>query len=245
MRAETISIEKLVVSLIVAGALALVSGRPAGAQEAGGGAVLKENLDLPYDARGEEEEEEEAPEIVVFYGQQLEGDGFFYAVDRSGSMQDSGELGVAKRELGRNVMEFSDNVQFGIVFFDVNVIKFPANGQPSEASPAMKSAATSWIQSVPGGSGSCCQQGLIAALQMANRATSGRRVLVYLGDGGGTCQGADEATYLNTTLSVVTASNYNRVQINTIGVLNVGSIQENFLRRLAAANGGTYKRINR
>lgn len=61
------------------------------AQDLGSGG-LKENLDLPLDAIGEAGEEEDAPEVVNFYGQTLEGDGFFYAVDRSGSMQDSGEL---------------------------------------------------------------------------------------------------------------------------------------------------------
>lgn len=215
-----------------------------GVAQDGGGAV-KENLDLPYDARGEEEEEEDAPEIVTFYGQQLEGDGLFYVVDRSGSMQDSGELAIAKREMVRNISEFSERVQFGMVFFDASVSKFPPSGQPAEANPGMKAAATSFIQAIPGGHGSCCQQGITACLQIANRATAKRKVLVYLGDGGGTCQGANEEQYLRTALGTISAQNYQRVQINTIGVLDVGRIQEDFLRRLASSNGGNYKRITR
>ena len=54
-----------------------------------GSVGTKDNLDLPVDAVGENvTEEEDAPEVVIFYGQQLEGDGLFYTVDRSGSMQD-------------------------------------------------------------------------------------------------------------------------------------------------------------
>ena len=226
----------------------IVTGLPttASAQDAGlGGAATKENLDLPFDAQGESEEEEDAPEIVTFYGQQLEGDGIFYAVDRSGSMQDSGELAIAKREITRNVQEFSDRVQFGIVFFDANVNKFPSSGQPAEANPGMKSSAASFIQSMPGGSGSCCQQGIAAALQMANMASAKRKVIVYLGDGGGTCHGADEATYLRTALGTITAQNYQRAQINCIGILSPGQRNEDFMRQLSASNGGTYTRKTR
>ena len=94
---------------------------------------VKENLDLPFDAVGESESEEDAPEVVIFYGQQLEGDGFFYTIDRSGSMQDSGELGRAKQEVSRNVSEFSFRTQFGVVFFDSGLQRFPSSGRPVEA----------------------------------------------------------------------------------------------------------------
>lgn len=209
----------------------------------GAPAQNKENLDLPFDALGEEEEEEEAPEVVNFYSTNLEGDGFFYVVDRSGSMQDSGELQRAKAEINKNISEFSSRVQFGIVFFDAGLMRFPGSGQPAEATEAMKQGAKGFVNAVPGGGGSCCMQGILAALQFANRAKSKRKVIVYLGDGGGTCMGADEAQYLNKAISTITGQNYQRVKINTIGVLNVTQVCENFLRRLASANGGTYTRI--
>jgi Mg-chelatase subunit ChlD len=207
--------------------------------------LTKENLDLPYDALGEDEDEEEAPEVVSFYGQSLEGDGFFYSIDRSGSMQDSGELNIAKQEVTKNISEFSDRVQFGVIFFAADVLKFPPGGQPADATPSMKSAGISWVNSAQGSHGSCCQAGLIAGLQMANQASAKRKVLVYLGDGGGTCSGVDEGTYLNQTLAVVTSQNFQRITINTIGVLSYGQIQEKFLRNLASANGGTYTKISR
>jgi hypothetical protein len=224
--------------------LAVAPGAPA--QDLGvGGTGTKENLDLPFDARGESEEEEDAPEIVNFYGQQLEGDGFFYVVDRSWSMGDNGELDIAKREMVRNVNEFTSRVQFGMVFFDAAIRKFPASGTPAEANPALKGSAISFIQATQSGSGSCCQQALVAGLQLANMASSKRKVLVYLGDGGGTCQGADESLYLRQTLAAVTSQNYQRIQINAIGVLSPGRINEDFMKRLASSNGGTYTRIVR
>ena len=216
------------------------------AQELAGTAATKENLDLPFDAIGDSEEEEDAPEIVTFYGQQMEGDGIFYVIDKSWSMNDSGELDIAKREVIRNVQEFSARVQFAIVFFDANVSKYPSSGMPAEANPGMKASAVSFLQSTVWTTyGSCCQAGLAQGLRFANMATSKRKVMVYVGDGGGTCQGADEATYLRQTLGAITSQNYQRVQINCIGVLNPSALGVDFMKRLSATNGGTYTRITR
>jgi hypothetical protein len=209
-----------------------------------GGTGIKENLDLPLDALGDTGEEEDVPETIHFYGQIYEGDGFFFTIDRSRSMQDSGELQIAKREMIRNIQELSNRTQFSVNFFDSDLIYFPQSGRPAEATVAMKAAATAFINSTPGGAGSCCQKGLLNALRFGNLSSVKRKVVVYVGDGGGTC-GGDEATYLERTLAIVAQHNYQRVQINTIGVLMTGrAAQEQFLRRLAAMNNGTYRRAN-
>lgn len=218
---------------------------PVAAQSVGNTAQTKENLDLPYDAVGEGADEEDAPEVVQFYGQNYEGDGIFYVIDRSGSMQSSGELEIAKREVTRNLSEFSSRVWFGIVFFDANVVKYPASGQPQEATSANKQGGINWVQGMKGGNGSCVQQGLVAGLQFANRAASERRVVIYVGDGGGTCHGADEPGYHRQTLGVVKRQNYQKAQINCIGVLQVGSNRRQFLQTLASMNSGTYSEITR
>ena len=204
---------------------------------------IKENLDLPFDALGENDDEEDAPEVVNFFTVTLEGDGFFYIIDRSGTMQDSGELQRAKAEVQKNIAEFSDRVQFGIFFFDQGLMKFPNNGQPATADMAMKQSAKSFVSGTQGGVGTCGLAAIQAALQMANQAKSQRKVIVYLSDGGGTCQGGDEAQYLQKTLSTVASMNFQRVKINTIGVLQVNALGEQFLRKLAAMNGGTYTKI--
>ncbi len=224
--------------------LSLLPFLPASVQGARGDeAASKENLDLPLNALGTDEDEEDAPEIVNFYTLQLEGDGFFYVVDKSGSMNNAGELAIAKREITKNITEFTDRVQFGVFLFSSNVAKFPSSGQAAEASSSMKSAAISWIQSQQSTPGSCVQAGLSAALQMANTCTAKRKVITYVGDGGGTCNGANEAEYLQQTLAAVTAQNFQRIQINCIGVLSYPKLNEDFMKNLAAMNGGTYTRI--
>ncbi len=233
-------------SLLIAIALSHGFGVIANAQSLVG-TGSKANLDLPYDAgiSDGDDTDDDTSEIIQFYGQTFEGDGTFIAVDRSGSMQDSRELDIAKREISTMIQALSDRVYFGLCFFDRGILKFPASGRATEASPAMKAAAMNWVQTVRGGSGSCCQEGLMTALAFANSAPSQRRVVVYVGDGGGTCKGANESTYLQTTLSAVKSQNYNRAQVNTIGVLNVGPLQDQFLRALATSNNGTYTKIAR
>ena len=211
----------------------------------GNGVATKENLDLPFDARGtSQEEEEDAPEVVVFYNQQLEGNGIFYVLDASTSMETQGELAIAKREILKNVSEFSSEEQFGIIFFNADVRKFPAAGTPAQANPAMKAAATAFVESATGAQGSCCQQGMIAALQMANLSTALKKVIVYVGDGGGYCgPGTGGSLFQDQTVLAVTQQNYQRIQINCIGVLSPPPANEEFMQHLAHANQGTYSRI--
>jgi Mg-chelatase subunit ChlD len=78
---------------------------------------------------------------------------------------------------------------------------------------------------------------------MANASSAKRKVITYVGDGGGTCNGANEAEYLQQTLAAVSAQNYQRIQINCIGVLSSPKLNEDFMKKLAAMNGGTYTRI--
>jgi hypothetical protein len=208
---------------------------------------LKENLDLPYDSLAEANEEEDAPEVVFFYGLVLEGDGFFYTVDKSGSMG-QGELPIAKREISRNISEFSERTQFAVNFFASEVDKFPPDQLPVEATPQQKQAALAFISGIQVGGGSCCQKGLLEALRYANVCSAKRKVIIYVGDGGGTCRssGLDEASYQAQTLQLVQTQNYQRVIINTVGVLmhTQQPFHEQFLKTLAQQNGGTYRRIN-
>ncbi|MDO8508548.1 MAG: VWA domain-containing protein [Nanoarchaeota archaeon] len=211
--------------------------------QSGAAAPLKQNLDLPYDAIGASEDEEDAPEIISFYGQNFEGDAFLYVIDKSSSMRDSGELEIAKKEVIKNVAEFSPRVQFGIVDFDTNVQSYPNSNSLLDANPANKSNAISYINSIQGSQGSCCEEALLKGIRMINSSNSPRRVVNYVGDGGGTCKGANEAEYLQRSVKTVTSANFKRAQINSIQVLDSQNLNEEFLKNLASANKGTYVKI--
>lgn len=234
--------------VLVAAGLALSAGGrgTTGTALATGGkaAASKENLDLPYDAVGDTDGPGDQVVNISFLGQTFEGEAFFYVIDRSSTMEASGKLLDAKRQVLQNIAEFSEHVEFGIFFFDKSVSQYPQSGQPSEATPAARASATAWVQATEGGHGTCCQAALTAAIRMANRSSAKRKTIIYLSDGGGTCPGSDdEEAYLRQTISAVSAQNWQRVQVNTIGVLTIGPLQESFLRNLAATNGGSYTRL--
>jgi hypothetical protein len=206
------------------------------AQGLGSTSQTKENLDLPYDAIGEGSEEEIAPSVIVFYGQSFEGDGVFYVIDRSGSMQGAGELDIAKREVVRNIKEFSSNMQFAVVFFDSNVLKYPSGGQPTDASTTNKQSAIGWVTGMAGGSGSAISLGLFAGIDFSNRSTSDRKTIIYVGDGGG---------YSAALLGQVKGKNTAKAKINCIGVLSLSTDRRQFLQSLAQSNNGKYTEITR
>ena len=47
----------------------------------------------------------------------------------------------------------------------------------------------------------------------------------------------------NEVLSTVASINFQRIKINTIGVLDLSALGEQFMRKLASMNGGTYTKI--
>ena len=209
------------------------------AQEGGGG--VKANLDLPFDAGGTNEEEEEAPEIVVFYGQQYEGDGIFFCCDKSGSMKEGTKFKKLQSEVTKNITAFSERVQFGMAFFDADLEKFPASGKPADASPAMKAAGIAYVMSQAADSGTCSKPALAACLTYAQQSTAKRKVIIYLSDGFQHCKGQDPAVYGREALAEVTQRNTARAQINAIciGI----DVDEAWMRKLAQQNGGSFARI--
>jgi len=181
----------------------------------------------------------------TLYGLPILGDGVFFVVDCSGSMADSGELTIAKREAIRVINDLPEDHWFGVVFFASDIRRFPADGAPTQASAAMKDAATAFIQATVQNPGTCVKAGLLEGLGMAKASGARRKVLVYVGDGGGTCGGNDEATYLRMTLEGVAEANRGQVQIHAVGVLSPSALGVDFMQRLARDNSGIYTRIDR
>ena len=228
-----------------------------------GGTGQSQNLDLPYNADTTTVIDEDAAEIIFFYGQQFQGDAFVFCVDRSGSMGDHGELARAKREICRNIMEFSPDTEFAICFFHTGWIMWPANQRTVKATIQNKQAACRWVALIAGGQMSCPKSALLKSLQTLNGSKGRRRCLIYVGAGGGTCMDQGwrnqfpdipaiiastlfEEHYLTETLAEVRRMNYKRASINTIGVMMNGrrDRHHSFVRLLAQQNNGRYRRID-
>ncbi len=227
-------------SLAIAGALGVL---PCSVRSQDMGAGSKENLDLPFDSVGTSEDEEDAPEIVIFYGQQFEGDGIFFCCDHSSSMTGP-KLSRLKQEVTKNLTQFNEKTQFGIVFFDINMVCFPSSGRPTDASPSMKAAGISFTMSLQAGMGTCGKAALLKVLNMANQSSAKRKVILFLSDGEMSCDGQG-ANYPQSTLAETTAHNTQRVKINTIclGPADMGAAGPKFMQDLARQNNGQYSRV--
>ncbi len=227
-------------AFLMAGVLAALAAVPAGPQCFAQDSGLKANLDLPFDAVGENQEEEEAPEVIVFYGQQYEGDFFCFICDRSRSMEGE-RWKKLQREVVKNITQFSERVEFAIVFFAGDVQKFPSSGQPANANPGMKGAAIAMVTSTSLGRGSCYKEGLLEGLQFAARSSSLRKVMICLGDGDMYCKGQDKQQYGQQTLATVKERNVFAARINSVGI-NTSGAGEEWLRSLATQNNGQYRK---
>ncbi|MBI4601145.1 MAG: VWA domain-containing protein [Planctomycetes bacterium] len=205
-------------------------------------ASLKASLDLPYDALGDGADEEDAPELVVFYGGEYEADAFFYCLDGSLSMAD-GEWQTLQRELVRNIREFRDWVEFGIVVFSQETRVIPRDKRPARATEAAKQAAIAEVLVLEPGSWTCALAGLAEVLKMARQSTAPRRAVIFMSDGKPACPGTDFVAYREQIFRDVQALNEDEIPIHAIGIGD--DVDESFLRRLAGTNRGTYRRVTR
>jgi hypothetical protein len=175
------------------------------------------------------------------YSLRCEGTGAFFVIDRSTSFAPN--LARAKDLALRRLQSLPEAGQFGIAFFDENVIRFPQDGLPAPTTTEMKALAVRFVQSTPAGSGSCGQLGLLTALEFADHSTVSPNTITYLSDGEAACNGIAADVYNAETLAAVRERNERGVRIDTVGVGELIAEAEAFLRDLAQQNGGTYTRI--
>ena len=184
--------------------------------------------------------EEACPPLSVYFGKEFRADGLFFVIDRSGTVQSTGGLQRAKLETERLIENLPQGTDFGIIFSDANVLRFPTGQQPAESTEEMKASAVAFIRSVPGGSGSCDMPSLLAALEFARNSRTRSAAIVYVTDGGGFCMGAEETAYHEKLTETVTSANAGLARLHTFQVVPNIQIRDRFLEQLALRNGGTY-----
>ena len=113
----------------------------------------------------------------------------------------------------------------------------------SAATTELKAAGANWIRAMTPGSCSCYKEGLLTTLNFAIQSTVKRKLMIVLGDGYVFCPGVDRNTYARETLRTVAQWNRQGIQINTICLGSPGRANEEWMRELAAQNGGRYARI--
>ena len=170
----------------------------------------------------------------------FEGGCIVWVIDQSPTVVAFGGLERAKQETVETIGKLTADTELAVLFFAGSLRRFPSSGIPLRATPELKESAIAYVNGAGGGSGTCGRPALLSALDIALRSSATNKVILYVSDGGGTCAGNDEATYLIESVEAVTEANAGRVQIHTLEIGTSSAVGKAYMRSLAEINGGSY-----
>ncbi len=194
-------------------------------------------LDLPSGGGADEEDtDEEIPDNIQFFGQDFEGDAFFWVLDVSGSMSYEGRIDNMREEFIGAVQSLSRHSDFGALAFSGNMNEL--DGRCAEASISRKAAASSWIMALVPNGGTCMSVAVVKGLETLRKSTNGNRRLIVVGDGEPDCPSGGDAQEQQ-TMEEIQMSNWDRIPIDTVfsGGLEGGI---DFFQDLASENQGNF-----
>jgi len=197
--------------------------------------VLRRPLDLPSGgARGEHEEEENALEAIFFFGDTYEGDGFFFLLDRSGSMSGF-KLAMLKTEMNSALSELSPTSEFGIVSFSGDYSVFSPT--PSRATSGMVAAAQAWVNAMEAAGSTMMLQAAQQLMPIVEISSRRDRRVIAVGDGSPNNPGHEE------TLAGILAANTQQLPIDTL-LVGANEPALLFMQQLASDTGGPFRQIS-
>lgn len=165
-----------------------------------------------------------------------------FVIERSGIFQTSGQLDIAKREVRRAIDGLRFNTEFGVVFFDSNLLQFPGSGDLVPANGGTRLTGRAFVAGMPGGSGTCAQTALVTALRMIDGARSEIKRVVFISSGAVSCR-ASSPPAAQILAAVREANATIGARIDTFGLLNLQIGGTDFLTSLAAENAGCFVHV--
>ena len=197
---------------------------------------LQVPLDLPNSIPTSHEED--AAEVIDFYGGVYEGDGFFFLLDKSGSMR-RGRLATLKEELRSAVNSLSHRSEIGAVAFSHDLSYFELVS--GRATADRKGRCKEWAEGLTAFGSTKMLSGARAILKIAHRSRQRQRLVILVSDGLPSHPSAGR------TLDGILAANREDIPWNTIYIVNTdvgtGTATE-FMQALATKTGGTYRIVH-
>ena len=236
-RARSLRSGSALSALLVLSCVALLGGlfgSPGGAPGAlfaGGG----NPLDLPSGGRGISDDEDQL-ETIAFYGGEYEGDGFFWCLDRSGSMEIDDRLGALKVEVTAALSSLSKSSQIGLVSFATGTSVW--QNLPRSASVGSVASAKSWVNALTSGGVTCLGPAGVKTIEISNLCDREKKQIFVVSDGAPSCFSSDSSAQ---ALISFASANWQRTPVNTI-FIGDDSSGIAFMQALAA-NGGTYRQV--
>ena len=197
------------------------------------GKPVNRPLDLPNGGKGYEEEEEEVPETITFYGQSYEGDGFFFCLDKSGSMTIGDSISEMKSEVTDAISGLTEQSEFALVAFSTGWISWKP--RPHVGTTANRTLSTAWVQSLEAGGQTYLATACIETIRLCNMSDKEHKQIIVLSDGEPNNPGPAG------TLSSVTSANWRCTPIHTV-YLGSQMAARQFMQQLAAMNHGEFSR---
>lgn len=196
------------------------------------GEYSRRPLDLPSGGRGLDTDEEDTPETIVFYGNQYEGNAFFWVLDRSGSMMLEGRMDGLKEEMVSAIDQLSTYAEFGMVSFSWDFDLF--SPLPVRAKHEQRIAAVEWIHQLTPSGPTFLLQATEECLALASMSHRDGRTMIIVGDGEPSGPGIAE------TLEGIIAANVEMLPINTI-LVGDSSLGFDFFNTLSGLTGGNFR----
>ena len=169
-----------------------------------------------------------------------------FVIERSGFLQSQGQLDAAKFEVEVAIhrLRLADNAEFGVVYFDQNILRLPDFDGLLPVTESNTFAARGFVSLMQGGSGfTCPQTALMAALRMTEGANNKNKRIVYIGSGQVSCQGLSTQNPSQILDAVREENAMIGATIHTVGILDLRVEGRNFLNRLAEENGGSFVHV--
>ncbi len=201
------------------------------------GGDVRRPLDLPSGGTGDDNDDEDAPEVIQFWSAEFEGDGFFWLLDRSGSMTEAGKMETLKIEMEAAILQLSARTDFGIISFaDNSTHCFPA---PVRATLANRNYSITWVQGMVAAGWTCMGPAAVETIELSNKSHKRHKTIIFVGDGVPHCD------YVDTTeqvLNDIAVANYKHTKISTVYIAD-DALGIELFTQIAETYGGTFTNV--
>lgn len=222
-------------------------------------------LDLPSGGGSSDEDSEDHPELIHFFGEEYEGDAFFWCLDRSGltkfikcppsnhcnpspsppcgeillpeSLESIYEL---QEEFSLALSSLSSSAEFGVVVFSNEVLAW--REIPMQADSLNKLSAINWVTGVMWGLESCIGPAMLKTINLANQSNRQLKQIFLYADREPYCDGDRKG---EESLKQITQANWKSIPIHTIYRFPDVQLEDDdgyrFMEQLAVSNKGTFR----
>jgi hypothetical protein len=204
---------------------------------------VKRPLDLPAGGRpADGDEEEDAPETIMFYGSELEGDCFVWCFPAYGFCGETTVFTAIRAEISAALGQLSNNSDFDLVCYNSTTYVWRPTVCPGNVQN--RALATAWMNSMVPTEFHCIVEAATTSLGILQAASSDYKQLILCGAHEPFCNGQGGPDYVAGALLEITGANYEGTPIHTVYFTTTFYNGESaFYQQLANMNSGSFREV--